>query len=148
MLQAPRLVVQTITNSAKTFSSQMAKRLYFKDLEAKQLTLVSPPSKIAENDLQRSSNFLSNEPKKETPDTSPVQAAAGAAVKAEKVRSSRYEWEGRNNETEKSSVATNAARRSLLASAKAFLKKLFPGDRKPGSRGFFDNDDDASPSAA
>jgi hypothetical protein len=87
---------------------------------------------------------LRNEPKNETPNASPVQAAPGAA-KAEKVRSSRYEWEGRNNETEKSPATP---RKSLLASAKAFLKKLFPGDRRPGRRGFFDNDDDASPSAA
>lgn len=87
---------------------------------------------------------MRNEPKNETPNASPVQAAPSAA-NAEKVRSSRYEWEGRNNETEKSSATS---RRSLLASAKAFLKKLFLGDRKPGSRGFFDNDDDASPSAA
>jgi hypothetical protein len=90
---------------------------------------------------------LRQEPKNETPNASPVQAAP-AATNAEKVRSSRYEWEGRNSETEKSSATPNASRRSLLASAKAFLKKLFPGDRKPGRRGFFDNDDDASPSAA
>jgi hypothetical protein len=89
---------------------------------------------------------LRNEPKNETPTASPIQAAPGA--KAEKVRSSRYEWEGRNNETEKSSAAPNTSRRSLLALAKAFFKKLFPGDGKPGRRGFFDNDDDASPSAA
>jgi len=91
---------------------------------------------------------LRNEPKNETPNASPVQAAPGAAAKAEKVRSSRYEWEGRNNETGKSSATPNASRRSLLGSARAFLKKLFSGDRKPGRRGFFDNDDDASPSAA
>jgi hypothetical protein len=90
---------------------------------------------------------LRNEPKNETPNASPVQAAPGTA-KAEKVRSSRYEWEGRNNETEKSPKTPNEARKSLLASAKAFLKKFFSGDRRPGGRGFFDNDDDASPSAA
>ena len=91
---------------------------------------------------------MRNEAKNETSNASPVQAASGAAAKAEKVRSSRYEWEGRNNETEKKPAIPNGSRRSLLASAKAFLKKLFPGDRKPGNRGFFDNDDDASPSAA
>ena len=91
---------------------------------------------------------MRNEPKNETPIASPVQAAPGAATNAEKVRSSRYEWEGRNNETEKPSGVSNASRKSLLASVKAFLKKLLPGDRDPGNRGFFDNDDDASPSAA
>jgi hypothetical protein len=64
------------------------------------------------------------------------------------VRSSRYEWEGKSSENEKSAGASNASRRSLLATAKALLKKFFSGDRGPGNRGFFDNDDDASPSAA
>lgn len=86
-----------------------------------------------------------NEPKNETPNV-PVQAAQGPAAKAQKVRSSRYEWEGKsNNENEK---ATGASRRSLLASGKAWLRKLFAGDRGDGNRSFFDNDDDASPSAA
>ena len=43
----------------------------------------------------------------------PVQAAHGPAAKAQKVRSSRYEWEGKsNNENEKAagSVAQIAAR--------------------------------------
>jgi hypothetical protein len=86
-----------------------------------------------------------NEPKQETPKV-PVQAAPGPAAKAQKVRSSRYEWESKsNNENEK---AAGASRRSLLASAKAWLRKLFAGDRGDGNRSFFDNDDDASPSAA
>jgi hypothetical protein len=86
-----------------------------------------------------------NEPKQETPIV-PVQAAQGPAAKAQKVRSSRYEWESKsNNENEK---AAGASRRSLLASAKAILKKFFSEDRGPGNRNFFDNDDDASPSAA
>ena len=81
-----------------------------------------------------------NEPKNETPNV-PVQAAQSPASKAQKVRSSRYEWESKgNNENEK---AAGASRRSLLASARTMLKKFFSG-----SRGFFDNDDDASPSAA
>ena len=92
--------------------------------------------------------LLINEPKKEQPNV-PVQAGQGRSTKAEKVRSSRYEWEGRSsNENEKAAGASGASRRSLLASAKALLKKLFSGDRGPGNRGFFDNDDDASPSAA
>ena len=87
-----------------------------------------------------------NAPKNEAPNV-PVQAAQGPAAKAQKVRSSRYEWEGKsNNENEKS--ASGASRRSLLASAKAWLRKLFSGDRRDGNRSFFDNDDDASPSAA
>jgi len=86
-----------------------------------------------------------NEPKQETPKV-PVQAAPGPAAKAQKVRSSRYEWESKsNNENEK---AAGASRRSLLASAKAWLRKLFAGDRGDGNRSFFDNDDDASRSAA
>jgi hypothetical protein len=91
---------------------------------------------------------LRNEPKSETPNASPVQAAPGAAANAEKVRSSRYEWEGRNNEGEKTAAASKAARRSIMTPIKALLKRLFLGDRGPGRRGFFDNDDDASPSAA
>ena len=92
--------------------------------------------------------LLINEPKKEQPNV-PVQAGQGRSTKAEKVRSSRYEWEGRSsNENEKAAGASGASRRSLLASAKALLKKLFSGDRGPGKRSFFDNDDDASPSAA
>jgi hypothetical protein len=84
-----------------------------------------------------------NDPKREQPNVGPVQAAAGAANRAEKVRSSRYEWEGQTHENEKSSGASSASRRSLLASARAWLKKFFFA-----GRGLFDNDDDASPSAA
>jgi hypothetical protein len=91
---------------------------------------------------------LRNEPKNEIPNARPVQAASGATPKAEKVRSSRYEWEGRNNESEKPALVSKAARLSLVKPIKALLKKLFSGNRGPGRRGFFDNDDDASPSAA
>lgn len=90
-------------------------------------------------------NSLMSEPKNETP-TVPVQAGQGPAAKAQKVRSSRYEWESKsNNENEK---AASASRRSLLASAKAVLRRFFSGNRGPQNRSFFDNDDDASPSAA
>jgi hypothetical protein len=86
-----------------------------------------------------------NEPKNETPKV-PVQAAPGPAAKAQKVRSSRYEWESKScNENEK---AAGASRRSLLASARLMLRKLFSTTRGTGNRSFFDNDDDASPSAA
>ena len=86
---------------------------------------------------------MMNEPKSETPNV-PVQAAPGPAAKAQKVRSSRYEWESKTNtESEKAAGASGASRRSLLDSARALLRKFFSGNR-----GFFDNDDDASPSAA
>jgi hypothetical protein len=89
-----------------------------------------------------------NEPKNETPNV-PVQATPGSAGKVQKVRSSRYEWESKSgNENDKAASASGASRRSLLASARAILKKLFSGDRGPENRSFFDNDDDASPSAA
>ena len=84
-----------------------------------------------------------SEPKNETPKV-PVQAGPGPAAKAQKVRSSRYEWESKSgNENEKAAGVSGASRRSLVESAKAMLRKFFSG-----SRGFFDNDDDASPSAA
>lgn len=84
-----------------------------------------------------------NDPKKALPSSGPVQAAPEASARVEKVRSSRYEWEGKIHENEKSAAKSNASRRSLLATAKAWLKKYFSA-----GRGFFDNDDDASPSAA
>jgi hypothetical protein len=84
-----------------------------------------------------------NEPKNEAPQVA-IQAAPAPTGKAQKVRSSRYEWETKSNsENEKAAGASGASRRSLLDSAKAMLRKFFSG-----SRGFFDNDDDASPSAA
>ena len=86
-----------------------------------------------------------NEPKSQTPNV-PVQAAPG---KAQKVRSSRYEWESKsNNENEKAAGASAVSRRSLLASARAMLRNLFSGNHGQDNRSFFDNDDDASPSAA
>jgi hypothetical protein len=86
-----------------------------------------------------------NQPKNEAPQV-PVHAAPGPAGKAQKVRSSRYEWESKsNNENEK---ASGASRRSLLASARAMLRKFFSVNRGTRNRSFFDNDDDASPSAA
>jgi hypothetical protein len=89
-----------------------------------------------------------NEPKSQTPNV-PVQAASGPKGKAQKVRSSRYEWESKsNNENEKAASASGASRRSLLDSAKAMLRKFFSGNRGQDNRSFFDNDDDASPSAA
>jgi hypothetical protein len=79
----------------------------------------------------------------------PIQANHGPVGKAQKVRSSRYEWEGKSNtENEKAAGASSASRRSLLVSIKAVLK-FFAGNRgTEDRRSFFDNDDDASPSAA
>jgi hypothetical protein len=89
-----------------------------------------------------------NGPKNEAPQV-PIQAAPGPAGKAQKVRSSRYEWESKsNNENEKAAGASGASRRSLLASARAMLRKFFSVNRGTRNRSFFDNDDDASPSAA
>jgi len=89
-----------------------------------------------------------NEPKNEAPQVT-IQATPGPAVKAQKVRSSRYEWESKgSNENEKAAGASGTSRRSLLASARAVLRKFFSGNRGTGNRSFFDNDDDASPSAA
>jgi len=89
-----------------------------------------------------------NEPKSQTPNV-PVQAAQSPAGKAQKVRSSRYEWESKsNNENEKTAGTAGASRRSLLASARAMLRNVFSGNRGQDNRSFFDNDDDASPSAA
>jgi hypothetical protein len=89
-----------------------------------------------------------NEPKNETLNV-PVQATKGPEAKAQKVRSSRFEWESKSgNENEKATGAPGASRRSALASARAMLKRFFSGNRGPENCSFFDNDDDASPSAA
>jgi len=86
---------------------------------------------------------LMNDPKKkEVSSDGAVKAALGAA-RAEKVRSSRYEWENKSSENENPPVESKAARGSLMASFGAWLRKLLSG----GS-GVFDNDDDATPSAA
>ncbi|HSK45590.1 MAG TPA: hypothetical protein VLA83_17065 [Candidatus Binatia bacterium] len=85
-----------------------------------------------------------NEPKNEPPNV-PVQAAQSPAAKAQKVRSSRYEWESKSNNENEKAVGSS---RSILASARAMFRKFFSGNRGPGNRSFFDNDDDASPSVA
>lgn len=89
-----------------------------------------------------------NEPKNEAANANPVQASPGPAAKAQKVRSSRYEWEGKSNENEKAAGTSSVSRRSLLSPVRALVKKILSGNRNQGNRGFFDNDDDASPSAA
>lgn len=90
---------------------------------------------------------MMNEPKNEAPNV-PVQASQGPEIKAQKVRSSRYEWEGKSSSESEKAGPSGATRRSVLASVRALLKKIFSGNRGPGTRGVFDNDDDASPSAA
>jgi hypothetical protein len=92
--------------------------------------------------LEGASDFLMSEPKKELPRVSPGQAAPGA-VRAEKVRSSRYEWENKSGENENPPAEPRARRGSMMTSFRAWLRKL-----SSTSHGFFDNDDDATPSAA
>jgi hypothetical protein len=81
--------------------------------------------------------------KNDMPRINPVQAGSDAPMGAKKVRSSRYEWESKSGENEHSPNATGADQRSLLTSLGALVKRFFFGDRD-----MFDNDDDASPSAA
>lgn len=88
-----------------------------------------------------------NEPKSETPNV-PVQGNHRPASKAQKVRSSRYEWEATASNENESAAGASASRHSLLSSVTALLKKIFQGNRGCDNRSFFDNDDDASPSAA
>ena len=76
--------------------------------------------------------------KKEAP-----HAGLSAAPAAKKVRSSRYEWESKSSESENKPDASKTPQRSLLTSLGAWVKKLLLGGRN-----LFDNDDDASPSAA
>lgn len=65
------------------------------------------------------------------------------AKRAQKVRSSRFEWEAKTGEAETGQGLSNTARISLMAPVVNWLAKLFSG-----SRDFFDKDDDATPSAA
>ena len=80
-----------------------------------------------------------NDRKDETQKADPTSGAASTAKKAEKVRSSRYEWEGKSGEPDR--PPAKAARGSMMAELRAWLKKL-------SSLIFFDKDDDATPSAA
>ena len=86
--------------------------------------------------------------KNDMPRINPVRAGSDAQTGAKKVRSSRYEWENKSGENEHNPNATGTSQgslyqRSVLASLGALVKRLFFGDRD-----MFDNDDDASPSAA
>jgi hypothetical protein len=82
-----------------------------------------------------------NDPRQETSNARRASAAAGETKGAEKVRSSRYEWEGSAGEKESQVSGTKAARGSLMTSWAAWWRKLF-------SWNDFDKDDDATPSAA
>src|SRR5579859_451692 len=84
---------------------------------------------------------LMKDPKQEAASAGPARVAGGAAKTAEKVQSSRYEWERRSEDPETPRPTPKAARGSLLAALGARLKKMFSLD-------FFDKDDDATPSAA
>lgn len=80
-----------------------------------------------------------SDPKKELPHAGVVSSQPAA----KKVHSSRYEWESKSSENENKPDASQAPQRSLLTSLGAWMKKLFSGGHD-----LFDNDDDASPSAA
>jgi hypothetical protein len=83
--------------------------------------------------------------KKQEPQISgngPAQSPA-STKRAEKIRSSRFEWEAKSGEADNPRGEPNAARRSLMASFAGWLTKWFSGGHD-----FFDNDDDATPSAA
>jgi hypothetical protein len=80
--------------------------------------------------------------KQETPAT-PGQTVSAAPATAEKVRSSRYEWERKTGENETPASQEKPVRNSLMTRLAAWLKKFFSVGRD-----FFDKDDDATPSAA
>jgi hypothetical protein len=81
--------------------------------------------------------------KQEAPAIPRQAVSAAPARKAEKVRSSRYEWESKTGDHEPPPPQRKSARNSLLAGLVTWLKKLFSTDRN-----FFDKDNDATPSAA
>lgn len=83
------------------------------------------------------------DPKQESSAVPGQPISAAPKARAEKVRSSRYEWEGKSGENEAPVPPAKAARGSLMSSFVAWLKKLFSLNRD-----FFDKDDDATPSAA
>jgi hypothetical protein len=84
---------------------------------------------------------LMKEAKQEAPSAGPGEPTADGTKKAEKIRSSRYEWEGTSGEPEGPPAVPRAARGSFRAALSAWLKKVFSFD-------FFDKDDDPTPSAA
>jgi hypothetical protein len=89
--------------------------------------------------LKEKSDFLMSDAKKEVPQAETVSAAPAA----KKVHSSRYEWENKSSENENKPVASKTPRQSFMTALGAWVRKTFLGNRD-----LFDNDDDASPSAA
>jgi hypothetical protein len=83
------------------------------------------------------------DPKQEAPAIPGQAVSAAPANNAEKVRSSRYEWESKAGDHETPAPQSKPVRNSLLAWLVMWLKKMFSTDRN-----FFDKDDDATPSAA
>ncbi|HKD81466.1 MAG TPA: hypothetical protein VKH81_17365 [Candidatus Angelobacter sp.] len=83
-----------------------------------------------------------NEPKQEAPSNTTSPQAAAGAKRAQKIRSSRYEWENKSGEGEPA-PETKATRQSLLTTVVGWLKKF-----RLANRSFFDKDDDATASAA
>lgn len=81
--------------------------------------------------------------KHETPAAPGQAVSAVPPQKAEKVRSSRYEWESKAGDNQPPAPIGKNARGSLMSFPLAWLKRLFSLDRN-----FFDNDDDATPSTA
>lgn len=81
--------------------------------------------------------------KQEAPAVPGQAVSAAPSKKAEKVRSSRYEWESKAGDNEAAAPQSRSARSSLMSSLASWLKKLFSTNRD-----FFDKDDDATPSAA
>jgi len=69
------------------------------------------------------------------------KSPAVVAAKPQKVRSSRFEWEKDQSGPDRAVPAPH--RRSLVRALKSWIARIFATDRS-----FFDNDDDASPSAA
>lgn len=82
-----------------------------------------------------------NEPKDKSLSAGPAQGPSGSAKNAEKVRSSRYEWEDKSDAQEP--AGSRPSHSSLMTALAAWVKKFFSF-----SRDYFDKDDDATPSAA
>jgi hypothetical protein len=93
--------------------------------------------------VKEKSNFPMSDTKQDVPWTGGLNAAPDTMAAAKKVHSSRYEWEKKSNENEHQSDGPKATQRSLLSSLGRWVKRFFLGGRD-----LFDNDDDASPSAA
>jgi hypothetical protein len=108
----------------------------------KQLQRGSASSKAWGNCSKEEDDFLMSDRKKDQPVVGPSPSAP-ATARAEKVRSSRYEWENRNGDNEKPPADSKQPKESVMASFTNWLRKLFSGEN-----GLFDKDDDATPSAA